>query len=140
MWTPLAGTDPLDRETLHAFTLVVDNLNGETGFAGRLGGWVQLLQNGVQLPMGAVSSSTMYTAYGGHTRGAVLFFLPQVVIQRGKPGAGPENGTEDALERPAHELQERHPIMILRPPHPTKTEVSDGQSPVFFSGECPSSK
>jgi hypothetical protein len=63
MWTPLKGTDPADRETLHAFTLVVDNLAGATGFAGQLVDWVQLYQNGVKLTMDSVTSSTLYTVY-----------------------------------------------------------------------------
>jgi len=75
MWTPLAGTDPADRETMHVFTLVIDNradpdnsrtlsdaLTNST-----IRDWVSLYQNGVKLVMSNVNSTNIYTQYSSNS-------------------------------------------------------------------------
>ena len=73
MWTPLAGTDQADRETMHVFTLVIDNQAAPDNTRtlsdaltnSTIRDWVSLYQNGVKLVMSNVDSTNIYTQYSG---------------------------------------------------------------------------
>jgi hypothetical protein len=60
MWTPLAGTDPADRETMHVFTLCVDNQASAVTTNATANAWVRLYQNGVKLELAnTISAGTI---------------------------------------------------------------------------------
>jgi hypothetical protein len=65
MWTPLAGTNPLDRTTMHVFTLVINNrIGGSVALTNsNIGDWVALYQNGVKLTMSSITSTNIFTQY-----------------------------------------------------------------------------
>jgi len=92
MWTPLPGTDPADRETLHIFTLRVNNsvgvLTNEDGSA-RLDQWVSLFQNGTQLEMSAVQSTTLCTIYEQASPSGATYVSNALFTQIRKSGSGP---------------------------------------------------
>lgn len=62
MWTPLAGTDPTDRETMHMFTMLINNQASITDNAS-IDTWVQLYQNGVKLERVAAISTNLRATY-----------------------------------------------------------------------------
>ena len=60
MWTPLAGTDPADRETMHVFTLSIDNQAAAVTSNATADAWVRLYQNGVKLALAnSISAGTI---------------------------------------------------------------------------------
>ena len=68
-WTPLVGTNPDDRNTLHVFTLLINN-NVIIGTDGaNIDNWVQLYQNGKKLTrtniINATNLRTVYDSAGG---------------------------------------------------------------------------
>jgi hypothetical protein len=66
MWTPLVGTNPNDRTTLHVFTLRINNTIGAIN-NGNVDNWVQLYQNGLKLSRVNVVESDPTTTLGNTT-------------------------------------------------------------------------
>ncbi len=68
-WTPLPGTDPTDRNTLHVFTLLINNAITIASDGNNIDSWVQLYQNGIKLTrvntINGTNLRTVYNASGG---------------------------------------------------------------------------
>jgi hypothetical protein len=62
MWTPLPGTNPTDRDTVHIFTMLINNQASISNNAS-IDSWVQLYQNGVKLSRVSVQSTNLRATY-----------------------------------------------------------------------------
>jgi hypothetical protein len=99
-WTALAGTDPTDRETMHIFTLRIDNtVNGTASprliTQGNANDWVSLYQNGTKLARAnTIIDSTLYAEAA--PAGAGNLALPNALLTSASNGTGVFTTTKGA--------------------------------------------
>ena len=92
-WVPLAGTSPTDRETMHVFTLRIDNtVNGTNGATpaniveSNVDQWVALYQNGVRLVRATtIAASKLYASKVTGVGGS--YVLPNALLSSAVNGA-----------------------------------------------------